>query len=51
MEVTIEITVKESAGAFAKEKSVVVSIPSFLLDAEPVADEEDGAASARPEGR
>lgn len=34
MEINIEITVTESAGAFKRSKSVTVSVPAFLIDME-----------------
>lgn len=44
MDINIEITVTESAGAFKRSKSVVVSIPGFLIDveADDVRSDEDG---------
>lgn len=44
MDITIEITVAESAGTFKRSKSVVISIPGFLMDME--ADEGDREGEA-----
>lgn len=43
MDITIEITVTETAGPLSKKrsKSVVVSIPGFLMDVE--TDDDEGA--------
>ena len=47
MDITIEITVTESAGTFKRSKSVVVSIPGFLMDMEADEGERDGEAVAK----